>query len=109
MKHDRIDTDSDGIFPIGIKNWEIVHAKNPMLPKDKYHRTNKNLSKTRQLYPAIYSATKDIPMYRKISMDMFPLIGKGRNVVLTYLLLFRWKTIKQDIGSAKQDDKDYKQ
>ena len=48
-------------------------------------------------------------MYRKISMDMFPLIGKGRNVVLTYLLLFRWKTIKQDIGSAKQDDKDYKQ
>ena len=48
MKHDRIDTDSDGIFPIGIKNWEIVHAKNPMLPKDKYHRTNKNLSKTRQ-------------------------------------------------------------
>ena len=35
LKHDRIDTDSDGIFPIGIKNWEIVHAKNPMLPKDK--------------------------------------------------------------------------
>ena len=60
LKHDRIDTDSDGIFPIGIKNWEIVHAKNPMLPKDKYHRTNKNLSKTRQLYPAIYSATKDM-------------------------------------------------
>ena len=52
--------DSDGVFPIGIKNWEIVHAKNPMLPKDKYHRTNKNLSKTRQLYPAIYSATKDM-------------------------------------------------
>ena len=60
LKHDRIDTDSDGIFPIGIKNWEIVHAKNPMLQKDKYHRTNKNLSKTRQLYPAIYSATKDM-------------------------------------------------
>ena len=60
LKHDRIDTDSDGIFPIGIKNWEIVHAKNPMLPKDKYHRTNKNLSKTRQLYSAIYSATKDM-------------------------------------------------
>lgn len=55
-------------------------------------------------------------MYRKIPMDMFPLIGKGRNVVLTYLLSFRWKTIKQDIGSkkqdirsAKQDDKDHKQ
>lgn len=45
LKYDRIDVDSDGIFPIGIKNWEVVHAKNPMLPKDKYHRTNKNLSK----------------------------------------------------------------
>lgn len=60
LKYDRIDTDSDGIFPIGITNWEVVHAKNPMLPKDKYHRTNKNLSKTRQLYPAIYLATKDM-------------------------------------------------
>ena len=60
LKYDRIDTDSDGIFPIGITNWEVVHAKNPTLPKDKYHRTNKNLSKTRQLYPAIYLATKDM-------------------------------------------------
>ena len=60
LKYDRIDTDSDGIFPIGITNWEVVHAKNPMLPKYKYHRTNKNLSKTRQLYPAIYLATKDM-------------------------------------------------
>lgn len=60
LKYDRIDTDSDGIFPIGITNWEVVHAKNPMLPKDKYHRTNKNLSKTRQLYPALYLATKDM-------------------------------------------------
>ena len=31
LKYDRIDTDSDGIFPIGITNWEVVHAKNPML------------------------------------------------------------------------------
>lgn len=60
LNYDRIDNDSDGIFPIGIKNWEVVHAKNPLLPEDKYHRTNKNLSKTRQLYPAIYSATKDM-------------------------------------------------
>ena len=60
LKYDRIDTDSDGIFPIGIKNWEVIHAKNPMLSKDKYHRTNKNLSKTRQLYPSIYLATKDM-------------------------------------------------
>lgn len=60
MKYDRIDADSDGIFPIGIKNWEVVHANNPMLPKDKYHRTNKNLLKTGQLYPEIYLATKDM-------------------------------------------------
>ena len=50
LKHDRIDTDSDGIFPIGIKNWEIVHAKNPMLPKDKYHRTNKKQDSYIQQY-----------------------------------------------------------
>ena len=60
LKYDKIDTDSDGIFPIGITNWEVVHAKNPSLPKDKYHRRDKNLSKTRQLYPAIYLATKDM-------------------------------------------------
>lgn len=60
LKYDGIDTDSDGIFPIGIKNWEVIHAKNPMISKDKYHRTNKNLSKTRQLYPSIYLATKDM-------------------------------------------------
>ena len=60
LNYDRIDNDSDGIFPIGIKNWEVAHAKNPLLPEDKYHRTNKNLSKTRQLYPAIYSAIKDM-------------------------------------------------
>jgi len=41
-------------------------------------------------------------MYRKLPMDMFPLIGKGRNVALTYLLSFRWKTIKQDIQKNKQ-------
>ena len=60
LKYDKIDSNSDGIFPIGITNWEVVHAKNPNLPKDKYHRTNKNLSKTRQLYPKIYSAIKDM-------------------------------------------------
>lgn len=60
LNYDRIDNDSDGIFPIGITNWEVDHAKNPLQPEDKYHRTNKNLSKTRQLYPAIYSATKDM-------------------------------------------------
>lgn len=68
LKYDRIDTDSDGIFPIGIINWEIVHAKNSILPKDKYHRTSKNLSKTRQLYPAIYLATADMDITIKYGM-----------------------------------------
>ena len=60
LKYDRLDAQSDGIYPIGTKNWEVIHANNPELPKDKYHRTKENLSKTRQLYPEIYSATKDM-------------------------------------------------
>ncbi|MDY4172527.1 MAG: DUF6037 family protein [Evtepia sp.] len=60
LRYDKLDNDSDGIYPIGITNWEVVHAKNPMLPKDKYHRTCKNLLKTRELYPEIYYVTKDM-------------------------------------------------
>lgn len=60
LEYDGIDVDNDGIFPIGIKNWDVVHANNPMLPKNKYHRSNNNLSKTRQLYPEIYLAIKDM-------------------------------------------------
>lgn len=30
--------------------------KNPSLPKDKYHRTTKNLAKTKELYTEIYQA-----------------------------------------------------
>lgn len=60
LRYDRLDNDSDGIYPIGITNWEVVHAKNPILSKDKYHRTNRNLLKTRELYPEIYLATKDM-------------------------------------------------
>ena len=59
IKYDRIDDDSEGIYPVGIKNCEEIHAKNPELPKEKYHRTNKNLEKTRELYPKIYDVTKD--------------------------------------------------
>lgn len=58
--YDKLDSDSDGIYPIGVTNWEVVHAKNPGLPKDKYHRTNKNLLKTKELYPNIYIATKEM-------------------------------------------------
>lgn len=60
LKYDKLDNDSDGIYPIRITNWEVVHAKNPALPTDKYHRTSKNLSKTKELYPQIYLATKDM-------------------------------------------------
>lgn len=60
LKYDRLDNDSEGIYPIRITNWEVVHAKNPELPKDKYHRTKKNLAKTKELYPKIYQTTKDM-------------------------------------------------
>lgn len=60
INYDKLDFDSDGIYPIGVTNWEVAHAKNSNLPKDKYHRTNKNLLKTQELYPAIYQATKDM-------------------------------------------------
>lgn len=60
LMYDKLDNNSDGIYPIGIKNWDVVHAKNPMLPKEKFHRTSKNLLKTKELYPEIYSAIKDM-------------------------------------------------
>lgn len=60
LRYDKLDKDSDGIYPIGTINWEEAHAKNPMLPKDKYHRSSENLLKTKELYPEIYIATKDM-------------------------------------------------
>lgn len=60
ISYDKLDSDSDGIYPIGVTNWEVAHVKNPSLPRDKYHRTSKNLLKTKELYPAIYQATKDM-------------------------------------------------
>ncbi|WP_308723136.1 DUF6037 family protein [Paenibacillus polysaccharolyticus] len=60
INYNKLDNESDGIYPIGIKNWEVIHAKNPKLPKDKFHRSPKNLLKTKELYPDIYNATKDM-------------------------------------------------
>ncbi|MDU4882672.1 DUF6037 family protein [uncultured Clostridium sp.] len=60
LRYDKLDNESDGIYPIGLTNWEVVHAKNQKLPNDKYHRTAKNLAKTKQLYPEIYEATKNL-------------------------------------------------
>ncbi|HFI0144961.1 TPA: DUF6037 family protein [Streptococcus suis] len=59
ISYDRLDSRSEGIYPIGIKNWDVIHAKNPNLPKDKYHRTKENLLKTKELYPNIYDIIKD--------------------------------------------------
>ncbi|KJD43877.1 DUF6037 family protein [Paenibacillus terrae] len=60
LKYNKLDNDSDGIYPVGVKNWGVIHARNPELPEDKYHRTAKNLLKTKELYPDIYNAIKDI-------------------------------------------------
>ncbi len=60
LRYDKLDCESDGIYPIGLTNWEVVHAKNPKLPNDKYHRTAKNIAKTKELYPEIYEATKNL-------------------------------------------------
>lgn len=60
INYDKLDSARDGIYPIGVTNWEVAHAKNPALPKDKYHRTSKNLLKTKELYPDIFWATKDM-------------------------------------------------
>lgn len=60
LKYNKLDDKSDGIYPIGVKNWEVIHARNPDLPEDIYHRSPKNLLKTKQLYPDIYNATKDM-------------------------------------------------
>lgn len=59
VNYDRLDSGSDGIYPIGVKNWDVIHAQNPSLPKDKYHRTKENLLKTKELYPEIYELIKD--------------------------------------------------
>ena len=70
IRYDKID-DNKGIYSVGIKNWEEIHVKNPESPKEKYHRTNKTLEKTRELYPKIYEITKD--------MDITIIYGKEPN------------------------------
>lgn len=59
VNYDRLDSTSEGIYPVGVKNWDVIHAKNPSLPKDKYHRTTANLLKTKELYPEIYKLIED--------------------------------------------------
>ncbi len=62
LSYDKIDGKSDGKYPIRVINWEVVHAKNPTLDDEKYHRSPENLEKTRELYPELYSKTKDMDL-----------------------------------------------
>lgn len=72
LKYDNLDNGSEGIYPIGITNWELVHLKNINLPDDIYHRSTNNLKKTKELYPEIYMATKN--------MDITIIYGTEPNV-----------------------------
>lgn len=49
LKYDNLDSKSEGIYPIRIVNWPKIHAKNPALPSDKFHRSPENLAKTKEL------------------------------------------------------------
>lgn len=77
ISYDRLDSGSEGIYPIGIKNWDVIHAKNPSLPKDKYHRSKENLLKTKELYPNIYDIIKD--------KDITVLYGKEPGTETSYI------------------------
>lgn len=80
IRYDILDNKSEGIYPIGLKNWELIHANNPELPSDKYHRSPENLMKTRELYPKIYSVIKDMDitiMYGKVPNEKTPSLEKG--------------------------------
>ncbi len=65
----RYKSDGEGKYPIGIRNWHVYHALHPEVPKEKYHRSAENLSKTQNCYPDIYAATKD--------MDITIIYGKS--------------------------------
>lgn len=67
--YDCLDKESEGIYPIGVINWTVLHAKNPELASDKYHRRNENLLKTKQLYPEIYKAIKDMDISIKYGVE----------------------------------------
>ena len=59
LKYDKID-ESDGIYPIGTLNWKEINIKKLILGKKSKNRDPKNLDKTKNLYPRIYEATKDM-------------------------------------------------
>ncbi len=59
LKYDKIDK-NDGIYPIGTLNWEEINIQRLILGKTSKNRDPKNLDKTKNLYPRIYEATKDM-------------------------------------------------
>lgn len=80
IRYDIIDNKSEGIYPIGLKNWELIHASNPELPSDKYHRSPENLMKTRELYPKIYAVIRDMDitvMYGKVPNENTSSLEEG--------------------------------
>ena len=60
IQYDRIDTQSEGIYPIGIKNWALFHARHPEIDKNLFHQSDKNKQKTKELYPSLFSVIKDM-------------------------------------------------
>ncbi len=71
LKYDKIDNDidNDGIYPVGVINWAMKHAKHPEIDPEKYHRRPENLLKTKQLYPDIYNATKNMDISIKYGVN----------------------------------------
>lgn len=69
LRYDPIDKQSNGIYPTGVINWAVVHAKKPQMDPTKFHRTNENLMKTKQLHPALYQATKDMDLTIRYSEE----------------------------------------
>lgn len=69
LRYDPIDKQSNGIYPTGVVNWAVVHAKKPQMDPDKFHRTNENLMKTKQFHPALYQATKDMDLTIRYSEE----------------------------------------
>ena len=58
-RYDPIDRTSEGIYPVGVKNWAVINAKRAAKGFSALgHRSQHNLEKTRELYPEIYQIIK---------------------------------------------------
>lgn len=71
LNYDKMDNKQPGIYPIGVINWALKHAMHPEWPPDKFHRTNENLMKTKQLYPSLYKATNHLDITIKYGNKPF--------------------------------------